>query len=73
MHKQLEQKFRNTEALTHNMDIKFKYHYSFVGYIKLLAGGTALPKSVDIINKNDHSLIRVVKDEELLNGLGEGR
>jgi len=67
----LDRKLKESFKLTHNNDIELKYHYGILGYLKLIAGGTALPKSVDVLNKTDKSVIKIIHNKKLLNQLAD--
>ena len=75
MQENLDSKMRrlvsDANLLTHSNDIEFKYHYHLLGYLKLIAGGTAIPKSIDILDKESHLVIKTIDDKKLLDELAD--
>lgn len=60
-----------SDSLLKDTSIKLKYHYHLIGYLKLIAGGTATPTSIDIIRKSDKKFIRKIKRQEILDQLAD--
>lgn len=69
--RKLENNIRTSEQLLHNNDIELKYHYGPLSYLKFVAGGTPIPKWIDILNKEDHSLIKRINSKKLLDELAD--
>ena len=61
--------FDYAQAILHSNDIELHYHYNFMGYIKMIMGGTALPKSVDVFDLDTHVLITHIEDKDVLSAL----
>lgn len=63
--------YQNTRALLKNKEVLLKYHYNFFGYVKLFAGGTPIPSSVDVLRKLDKKIIKTIKDYKSLDDLAD--
>ena len=71
MSKEFNHEYLNSEKLLQRNDIELDYHYNALGYLKLVMGGTAIPKSIDITRKEDHKLICTINNKKLLDQLAD--
>ncbi len=71
MNKKSQKLFFNTQHLQNSNTIEFHYNYNFLGILKMMAGGTPIPESIEIFRKSDHKYIATLKNKKLLDEMAD--